>query len=202
MIKAVLFDYGGVIAEGGKPGMLSNNLAVRLEVPNERAVTLLEYGFDKIKRGLIDEDEFWRILEKAHGTPIPDSKRDIWMKWEDIIPIDEVMNLRKSLQSRGIATGILSNVEPVVAKTLHDHGAYADFEPLVLSCEVGYAKPDREIYELAISKLGELKPSEILFIDDQEKMLAPARELGMQVLLAQATDQLIADVEALIRASA
>ncbi len=174
--------------------MLSNNLAVNLAIPNERAMTLLEYGFDKIKRGLITEEEFWSILEKAHGIPIPANKRNIWMEWEDIIPIDEVMQLRAGLQSHGLVTGILSNVEPVVAKALYDHGVYSNFEPLILSCETGYAKPDLEIYQIALNKLGSVKTSEVLFIDDQEKMLLPAREMGMQTLLARNTDQLISDV--------
>lgn len=198
MIKAVLFDYGGVVTHGGKPGMLSNNLAARLEISDEQATTLLGYGFDKIKRGLIDGDEFWRILEEAHGAPIPEASRDIWLHWEDIAPIEEVMGLRQQLQDLGIKTGILSNVEPVVAETLYDHGAYDDFTPLILSCEVGYAKPDPEIYELALSKLGGLKSDEVLFIDDQEKMLAPARQLGMQTLLAESPEQLIRDTKVLL----
>lgn len=178
--------------------MLSNNLAANLEIPNERAATLLEYGFGKIKRGLIDEEEFWRILEDAHGSPIPSNSRNIWMQWEDIIPINEVLEFRNLLHSKGIQTGILSNVEPVVAKTLSDNGAYDDFKPLILSCEVGYAKPDPEIYKIALHQLGSLEPFEIVFIDDQEHLLAPARELGMQTVLAQSTQQFINDTKLLL----
>lgn len=198
MIKAILFDYGGVITHGGTPGMLSNNLATKLNIPNDRAAALLEYGFDKIKRGLITEDEFWHILEKAYGAPIPLESRDIWMKKEDVIPISEVVALCQSLRRHGVKTGILSNVEPVVVGRIREIGGYTDFAPLILSCEAGYAKPDIEIYEIALRKLDGLSPEETLFIDDQERLLAPARQLGMQTLHAVGPEQLIADIRHLL----
>jgi len=198
MIKAVLFDYGGVIGHGGRLGMLSNNLAVNLEVPDKHAQRLLDYGFGKIQRGLVDEAEFWRILEKAYGVEVPADKRDIWVKWEDVVPIPEVIAFRDRLKEQGIITGVLSNTEAVVVDMLRRNGAYDGFDQLILSCEVGYAKPDPEIYTFSLERLGVSKAEEVLFIDDQEKLLAPATEMGMKAVLANNPQQFIADASKLI----
>lgn len=197
MIKAVLFDYGGVLADGGRPGQLSNNLAVNLQIPNEHAEALVAEGFERIKRGRISEDEFWHILEKSYGYPIDLQHRNIWANWEELRPLQEMHELRDDLISEGLVVGILSNTEPNVAKLLRDHGAYDNYSPVILSCEVTYAKPDQEIYELAIEKLN-LDPIEILFIDDQLRMIEPAKKLGMQVVHAKSTEQTIRDIRKLI----
>lgn len=50
------------------------------------------------------------------------------------------------------------------------------------SSELGLKKPMPEIYQLATTRSG-AAPSEILFIDNREKNLVPARQLGWQTFL-------------------
>lgn len=198
LIKAVLFDYGGVVVDGGKVGGLANNLATELEIPDDHAERLMGYGLSMLQRGLISEDEFWEGLEQVHGSPIPATKRDVWASTEDQKPRAEVIAFRDDLNSRGIHTAVLSNTEPNMAAALREHGGYDGFQSLILSCEVGYVKPQLEIYQAALDQLGDIKPDEVLLIDDQEKYLEPARSLGIKTVFAQTPQQLIADAEALI----
>ena len=51
----------------------------------------------------------------------------------------------------------------------------------MISGDVGYRKPSREIYEIALQKAG-VKPENCIFIDDRDKNLLPAMELGMNVI--------------------
>ena len=53
------------------------------------------------------------------------------------------------------------------------------FELIVDSGFVGMRKPDAEIYELTLERLGDASPAECLFVDDVEVNIEAARELGL-----------------------
>lgn len=55
------------------------------------------------------------------------------------------------------------------------------FDKLFFSCEMNSRKPEKKIYEKAISSLKE-KPQKILFIDDRIRNLEPAKELGIKTI--------------------
>ncbi|MGZ5412758.1 MAG: HAD-IA family hydrolase, partial [Solirubrobacterales bacterium] len=50
------------------------------------------------------------------------------------------------------------------------------------SAFVGMRKPDAEIYELTLERLGNPPPAECLFIDDIEANIKAARSLGIQAV--------------------
>ncbi|HEY5668089.1 MAG TPA: HAD-IA family hydrolase, partial [Candidatus Saccharimonadales bacterium] len=106
-------------------------------------------------------------------------------------------DLAKEMRRHQIKTAIFSNIFSMNAKELRRRGMYDGFDPVILSCEVHYAKPDHEFYEYAMEQLG-VPPEDILLIDDQEKCLSKARELGMKVVVATSPEQIIADTKAVI----
>jgi putative hydrolase of the HAD superfamily len=67
-----------------------------------------------------------------------------------------------------------------------------------LSCEVGFVKPQKEFYELAVKDLVVL-PGECIFIDDDENNLLPAEKLGMKTVLAKKPEQIVEDVWGIIK---
>lgn len=71
------------------------------------------------------------------------------------------------------------------------------FNIVVASGEVGYIKPQPEIFELAASQLG-VSPSECIFIDDIAEFCTGAREVGMQAIQFISTQQAIDDINTLI----
>jgi epoxide hydrolase-like predicted phosphatase len=58
------------------------------------------------------------------------------------------------------------------------------FDDIVCSAEVGMAKPDPAIYQLAAERL-ELAPDECVFVDDWDKNIEAARATGMTAVLYQ-----------------
>jgi putative hydrolase of the HAD superfamily len=71
------------------------------------------------------------------------------------------------------------------------------FEVIVDSAFVGLRKPEREIYELTVERLGDgLRPSDCLFVDDVEVNVDAARELGMRTVHFRDNDQAIPEIEA------
>jgi epoxide hydrolase-like predicted phosphatase len=69
------------------------------------------------------------------------------------------------------------------------------------SYEVGIEKPDQRIYEITCERL-DVRPSEVVFLDDLEVNVVAARRLGMRAVFFQSTAQAITDVEAYLTGSA
>ena len=66
---------------------------------------------------------------------------------------------------------------------------YDMFDVLVFSCKEGYRKPEKEIYEITLSRL-KSQPEETLFIDDREENIRGAESLGIQAILFENNEQL------------
>jgi epoxide hydrolase-like predicted phosphatase len=191
MIKAVLFDFGGVLSESGKHGSMRRlfgevfGIDLRVMESDLRIDDLSR----RMWRGQISDDEFFAEIKRRHPE-LPAVTKEEFMQHMNV--------LAERLRAQGIKTGILSNVFRMGAKPLREAGFYDGFDPVLLSCEVGYAKPDPEFYQMAVDKLG-IRPEEIILIDDQEYVLKPARAMGMQVILAESPEQIVRDTEALIQ---
>jgi len=195
--KAVLFDWGGVLSVGGTPDELSERVSQLLHKTPHETNVLLRPLLDSLKRGKITVEGFWDTLERQLGHPIDVTKRDIWAPIVTLQPQNELTDFVRQLQSRGYVTGILSNVFPNTAEEIRAEGWYNLYNPVFLSSELGMAKPDREIYEHAIQWL-EVSAHEIIFVDDQQRCLDPAHELGMTTVLAHNAKQIIKDISELL----
>lgn len=196
MIKAVLFDFGGVLTESGKSGFVRQTVASLYDRPAEEIdIADLHY---QLRHGHITSDQFFTTLNKRYGGHVTEAD---FLKAAHTMLVRSaaVYDLAAELRKQGIKTGILSNIFAMNAEALRKEGLYDGFDPVILSCEEGFAKPEHAFYEVAIKRLG-VKPQEILFIDDQPKCLPPAQKLGIQVLLARSPRQIVADTRALIRA--
>jgi putative hydrolase of the HAD superfamily len=68
------------------------------------------------------------------------------------------------------------------------------FDDMLFSAEVGLAKPDRRIYELALDRL-QARPAEAIFIDDVQENVEAAQAIGMAGIRFQSTAQTLAEIE-------
>lgn len=196
MIKAVLFDYGGVLSPGGLAGCVPRSIA-RLYGVN---ISDLSGDTDLLRRaarGQISEEEYFAELNQRH----PDGPRlnlQSYLAAQDIFERSEpVYELAGRLREAGIRTGILSNINDIAANELKRRGFYDGFDPLILSYKEKMAKPDPQFYQLAIDRLG-LHPDEVIFIDDQERCRQPAEALGMHFVLAVSPQQIVQDVTTIL----
>ncbi|HEU4914362.1 MAG TPA: HAD family phosphatase [Candidatus Saccharimonadales bacterium] len=194
MIKAVLFDFGGVLTESGRSGFVAHILAELYGVDPRRLDVNADHYM--LRRGQGDEDALFAKLNTRFAKQV--TKQMFLEKAHDLfVPSHEVYDLAARLRKHGLKTGILSNIFAMNAAILRQQGRYEGFDPVILSCDEGHAKPDKELYEVAVQRLG-LAPKEILFVDDQEKCTKPAEAIGMSALLAVSPKQIVADVTAII----
>jgi putative hydrolase of the HAD superfamily len=68
------------------------------------------------------------------------------------------------------------------------------FELVVDSAFVGMRKPDAEIYDLTLDRLGSPAPETCLFVDDIEANVEAARALGLAAVHYRNNDQAIREI--------
>jgi putative hydrolase of the HAD superfamily len=198
MIRALFFDYGGVIADDSAGERLSDKLAANLSIGRDRAWAMLSPLWHQLTRGKITESGVWTSIEAQYGKPITEPQRRIWNIWDTMPRFQDMLAFVAQLKQEGYQTGIISTIIPATADEISAHGGYDLFNPIILSFEVGYAKPDPEIYQIALKRLDGLLPEEVIYLDDREVCLGPARALGMRTVLVETPQQAIADVRRLL----
>ncbi len=97
-------------------------------------------------------------------------------------PYPESMAVVSELRSRGIATALVSNCSHNTVVVV-EHLRLADaFDAVILSFEIGVAKPEPAIYEAALRALS-ADPAEAIFVDDQTAYCDGAASLGIDTRL-------------------
>ena len=113
-------------------------------------------------------------------------------------PNREVLDYIKHELKPKYKIGIVSNVMADYLYLILSKDDLKLFDDVVLSYKVGVAKPESEIYELALRNLG-VKPEEAVFIDDQERFVEAAKAVGMKGIYFQDFNQMKKDLEKLLK---
>ena len=92
---------------------------------------------------------------------------------------DALVNFIRRMKQNQIAIGLISNAWPDTREWLETHVQIADiFDHMVISWEIGMAKPDPRVYQLALEGL-QMAPEQSLFVDDFIENVDAAKSLGM-----------------------
>jgi HAD superfamily hydrolase (TIGR01509 family) len=146
--------------------------------PKERGKTLFEIM--KIKFAESEADE---IYEKA-GRILSDSGYPA--KYPLLNP--EAKPTMKELKARfpDLRIGLISNAGRSVgayARMLESFGIARYFDSLIISCEVGFLKPRKEIFEASLAAL-DVEPGEVIHVGDSFKAdIVGATSMGMNAAL-------------------
>lgn len=192
----VFFDWGGVMADDPGDEFLGI-LLKRHGATGEQISEIFQTYMYQFMRGEMTEQEYWRALKEKYGFMIDDSISDEFMEWSGLVANERILDLVNVVKAKGLKVVILSNVIEPTYNSLERAGLYGSFDKVIASCKVGYAKPDKEIYELALKELGATAEQSI-FIDDKQRNLDPADEMGFTTILAENPEQIISDLRSLI----
>ena len=95
---------------------------------------------------------------------------------------DEMWDFVREFRAGGGRTAFLSNGVPeIMARIRADRPLDDWFDAVVVSCEVGLAKPDPAIYQFTLDRLG-AAPADSLFVDDRLVNTQAAETLGIRTL--------------------
>lgn len=194
MIKAVIFDLGGVVLKNAMAVVYkktSETFNIDLETLKNQARPLTrEWQINKIP-----SEEFWKRLAATLKVDAK-SLKDIWDKTfaENSLPNEEVMEIVKEIKERGYKVALLSNTVEPHENYNKKRGDFDLFPQVFLSNEIGMRKPDKNIYEYVAKAMG-VKFEECVFIDDEEVNVEAARKLGIHAILFKNVTQLKEELE-------
>ena len=204
MIKAVIFDFGGVFTsspfeafaryERGRG--LSEGLIRKINSANH-----LENAWARFERAELDLDGFdaaFAAEAKAFGADLP-GRDVIALLSGDIRP--EMVEALRRIKTR-FKTGCITNNVPSMQAVgadkpdnLYRREIVEMFDSLIESSKVGLRKPDPRIYTMMCEALS-VTPEECVYLDDLGGNLKPARAMGMITIRVESGPQAIAELEA------
>ena len=197
-IKAIVFDFGGVIElfEGGSmPQRLSKLLNIPLE---EFRKVYFEYNHLSNVHNL----PFGEMLLKV--VSVFDKSEKMKAAAEAIIEDDskkrkinaELVALFPALRELGFRVAIFSNATSELRAKLKEKGLLETVDEVFISGEIGFQKPHKEAFHVVFEKL-HVRPEEVIFIDDAMKSLEKSAEIEYTPILFKNNQQLLEDLKKL-----
>jgi len=179
-IKAVIFDWGGVLIDDPAPGLMKY-CAEQLGVTQQNYIQAHSIFQDDFQKGIIAEKVFWESVCKHLNVSLPKSDS----LWADAFayvysPKTEVFDLAKKLKASEYKTGFLSNTEMPCYEFFHKQN-YDMFDVMLFSCCEKLIKPSEQIYLNAVERLN-IQPGQAVFIDDKPEYTQGAQQAGLNVI--------------------
>lgn len=199
-IRAVLFDFGGVLAEEGfRHGLEAlareQGLAVR-DIVGEGMQAIYDSGY---VLGKGTDADFWALMRERTG-----------LRGEDVVLTAKLLDgfvmrpwmlqLAARLRGQGYVTGILSDQTDWLDLLDERDRFYRLFEPVYNSYRLGKGKRDPSLFGDVAADLG-LPPAAILFVDDNPGNVARAQTMGLQTILYRDRAGLLRELETRLGAS-
>lgn len=197
-IKAVIFDLGGVLLRTVDP-LPRQRLAERLGRPVDELYHLIFFSESAYLAtlGKITAQEHWEAVRKSLGLSVSDLQGVIEQFWAGDHLDHDLVNYLRALRSN-YKTALLSNAWDDLRHFVEAEWKIADaFDEIIISAEVGLAKPDAAIFSLTLERLGVSGPQTV-FVDDVVKNVEAAKALGLQALQFSSPRQIRLELESLL----
>jgi len=212
-IKAIIFDIGGVLLLGDKEVRYGHqninvhrfmskkfNLSLKkwfekIEKPYEKAITG-DWSKEKVLKKMSKNlDSSKKIEPEKIEEWFVKSHKKYFKKNEKLF--DFAKRLRENYH-----IGILSDQTYFSKEALLTKYKMESFDPVIISCEEGIRKPNKKTYRLLKKRLDKFEKTDydqIVFIDNRDWNLKPARELGMKTVLFKNNKQTIKKLKEILK---
>lgn len=198
MIRAVFFDFGGVLAdEGFREGLIVIGKRNGLD-PDQffSSARELIHGTGYVT-GTTDEAHFWDTLRKATG--IKGSDKELRRKILDRFALRErMLGIVRNVRSLGLITAILSDQTNWLDEINRRSPFYRYFDFVFNSYVLKKSKRDASVFTEVCAIVG-VKPREALFVDDDVENTKKAQAAGMRTILFRETGEFERALRAMIQ---
>lgn len=191
-IKAVGFDYGGVLGGVGYVGSEFTERVASILGVDVDTYKDVYFGMNNlVNLGEIESwDEFWKLFVEKLG------KQE---KYQEVVALnhefesylhvidDDALKLVDRLRDNGYKVGLLSNTTLESARKMRENGLAAHFDAFQISAEIKLMKPDPRAFQSLAEEL-KVDLQELAFVDDAEKSLSRADEIGFVPVLYTSLD--------------
>jgi len=195
-IKAVIFDFGGVLIGWDPRNLYSRFFPGQTEAMEE---FLAEIEFMKWNAHQDKGRPFVKGVE-VHSKQFPhraDLISAYHENWRDSITgaIDGTVELLQKLKEKGYGVYGLSNWSAETFPIIRREYEFMNLlDDIVISGEINMVKPEPEIFEYFLKKIGRTA-DECLFIDDSEANIIAAKKFGFDTVRFKSPEQLKLELE-------
>lgn len=196
MIKNIVFDFGGVIADISRDQAVQAFIGLGVKNADQILDKYHQTGiFQELEEGILSEEAYRKELEKlCNRTLTWEEVQQAWMGFFTGIDIKKLQYIEK-LRKAGYQLYVLSNTNPYVMSWACSEQFSSEgkpltsyFDKLYLSFQIGCTKPDKRIFDFMLTDSG-IKPEETLFVDDGASNIQQGEQIGMYTFQPQnATD--------------
>ena len=193
MIKAIFWDFGGVITsspfEAFNVFEKNNNLPLDF-LRKVNSTNPDDNAWAKLERSEVNLEEFDLLFEEESN------KLGHAVKGKEVIALlqgqirPEMVNALQKIKGKLIQACLTNNIQSLKKETFEENNVSVSgkheeimklFDFVIESSKVNLRKPDPAFYKLACEK-AEIEPFEAVFLDDLGINLKPAKILGMKTI--------------------
>lgn len=187
MIKAIVFDYVGVISiTGPVRKWIEQNLK-----STDKKVLAYKEGCRKWDLGEMDIQGLYETLSYVTGVP-PEKIWDTFFNKSQINK--EVVELIKKLKGNYKIILFSNHEKELLRKLLQRHSITDLFDQMIISSEHKMAKPDPRFYEL-LTKISKIEKNEMVFIDDNSENIEAAKKFGLKTIKFENVQKIKEDLQ-------
>lgn len=194
MIKAVIFDFGGVLAEEGfREGLKVVAIKNGLD-PEEFFKTAEEMIYKTgYLTGMTDEKNYWNALREKTGIKGSDKElREEILK--RFVLRAEMLEYIKKIKANGFITAILSDQTDWLDEINGKTPFYHYFDYVFNSFKIKKGKRDPSVFRDVCSSM-KLKPEEAVFVDDNAGHIKRASGEGLNTVLFTNADDFVKEMK-------
>lgn len=196
--RALILDFGGVLTTDLWAAIRAGT--VREGLPEDFIIRILREdptvhdALTAAERGDGSQADFEEALARTAGV---EATGLLGRLCADLRPDNEMLCAVNRLRREGVQLGVLSNswglgyFDPYLGYDLEHR-----VDAIVISTEVRMRKPEPEIFQLMLAKLGldDLRADEAVFVDDTASNLGAASRMGMAVIHHQSTAETLVEL--------
>jgi putative hydrolase of the HAD superfamily len=197
MIKAVVLDFGGVIIRTeNHQGRRELEKKYKLPFGSIESLVFESPISQSASIGAADSNEIWGFVANKlslSSEDLPQFKDKFWSGDQIDAPLIKFLEACRPAYKTAILSNAWNNLREMLAESFNIlEGKTVDH--ILISAELGVAKPDPEIYRILADKL-DYDYKNILFVDDFTENIEGAKSLGIQTIHYQPGLNLINEIK-------
>lgn len=197
MIKNIVFDIGGVLADYRMKEFLMEKGLDGPMIKRVLKASVMNPYWGRFERGEVTEEETLQAFTAAD----PEIERELRLAFTNLsgmlVSRDYAIPLVQRLKKAGYGVYYLSNYSK---KAYDECGESLAFMPYmdggIVSFKVGMTKPDQRMFACFLERFG-LTAETCLFVDDTEENVLAARALGFSGFVFTGVDGLMEELKKL-----
>ncbi len=195
MIKNIIFDLSEVIISGyhGVEQLIEKRYGISAKQFNKRKEETIEVFLESM-RGKVREEDYWKEFLKGTDWNITIEDLKITIRENLNRPVTGIMEIIKELKGKYQLILLSDHVKEWVEYIEERNQEIKIFDKIIFSYEIHSLKSDESTF-IKVVKQAKIVADETLFIDDYERNVKKAEQVGIHGIVFKNAKQLKEELE-------